>query len=112
MRTLALILSLIAFVATFRLAECTFYSFYQTLPPALQPHAPGPEGGLIEAALDTMVGTVTIPLALLFAYLHLRRHRDSTIARLLLKWCWLLLLIFAVTLVKLFFFDTNSGHTT
>lgn len=111
MRILALILSAIAFVAIFRLAECEFYAFYQCMPSVLQPHSTGSDSGLIEVAIDFMVAVVSAPLALFLAFLHFRRNRSRTSSRFLLQWCWLLVLAFMVPLVKAYT-HSSSDHIT
>jgi len=99
MRILAFILSAIAFVAILDLAQYEFYFFHQMLPAVLQEHSSGPEG-LIGVGVDFMAAVVATPVALLFAYLHFRHNRSSAIARFLLIWCWVLVLVIVGTVLK------------
>jgi len=94
MGTIALIFSGLAFYALLRLVNVEVYHFMPT-------GSPGPEGGLIEAALASIFGLATSTIALLFSFLHFRRDRSARPARALFAWCAFLPVGFLIVFAKM-----------
>lgn len=92
MRITTLIFSLIGFYGLLRLINVEIYQF-------MPMGTPGPESGLIEAALAMMFGGISSLIALVLAFVHFLRHRKSLASRWLLAWCCLLILGFVIVLI-------------
>jgi len=91
MRTLALIFSAISFYGLLRLVNVEIYHF--------MPGRAGPESGMIDGALGLIFGGIASLVALVFALLHFRRTRSGRFSRLLLQWCSIVSLGFALVLI-------------
>ena len=90
----AFIFAMVAFYALLRLANVEIYHFMST-------GSFGPEGGLIDSALASLVGLVASAVALLLSYLHLRRNRNAQGNRVLFAWCCVLPLGFLIVFAKM-----------
>ena len=91
-RLVAGIFSAVAFYALLRLLNLAFH--------IVPMQVSGAEGGLIELGLDMMFGSIAAVIALVLAGIGYRRSRGSKGAKLMLAWCWCLLLAFLLIFLK------------
>jgi hypothetical protein len=86
MRIISLFFSAVGFYLLLRFID-VFYPFFPL-------QAPGPEGGLIEVAIDMIFGSIAALIALIFATIHFFRTPRTWITRVILIWPCVLILGF------------------
>ena len=102
MRILALMFSAFSICGLLLLVNVEIFRF--------MPASSGPEGGLIDAGIGLVFGGIASLVALLFAFLHFRRHRSAKLSRLLLLWCGFVTLCFILVALIHILVDLKHTH--